>query len=395
MINKELELTINQQSILNSLANNLGIGTINDNTSIKKIADTFEAELRNYSDATENAIRNGFLSTMDEDLFENFAAGFGIYRKRYGNIRLRPIERVLEVQVEQDTLFSKTLTNFVPFRKGDTLYSNETFSIKTLVDIVFSDVTTSVYPHAEIILKDPSGYSIPEEIYFLVAPQQSGVASFVPQFKIKFNNTVGLVMAEESFSDFRLRVYEATYLASNMANSLVASVTKEVPFLYYVETDNLDTGRAIDVLYPYTKELIETGVDPLVDAVVVPMVETAIASRTLHSNMYEVKTPKSIPIIVKFKYKEGLQPAQSVLNTISAEFNRSYFNEKRITAAEIKSQILQGLYMYDLNINDLSLIFINPDLVEETYTLNDSELIQIPVGKFLTVVAIEGIKDVT
>ena len=76
MINKELELTINQQDILGKLANNLGITTVTDNTSIKKIADAFEAELRNYSDATEDALRNGFLSTMDEELFEDFAASY-------------------------------------------------------------------------------------------------------------------------------------------------------------------------------------------------------------------------------------------------------------------------------------------------------------------------------
>ena len=393
MINKELELTINQQDILGKLANNLGITTVTDNTSIKKIADAFEAELRNYSDATEDALRNGFLSTMDEELFEDFAASYGIYKKKYGSIRLRSIEQVVEIAVDESTLFSKNLINFTPFLKGDVIYSDSAFSVKVLNDVTFNNTSSAVYPHIEISLRDADSFSIPADIYYLIRPQQSELNVHTPQYKLTFKNTIGLAMAEEDNADFRLRVYEATYLANNMANSLIAAVTKDVPYLYHLETENIEEGRAVQIIYPYTKELIETGIDPLLQAVVVPMVETSLMTKTLSNNMTRVKEPKSLPIIAKFRYKNNISPTQSMLSSISVDFNSMYFSRKSIKAREIKEQLIFALYRYNLELSDIDLIFISPDLDEETFILNDEEVIEIPVGKFLTILSLEGVTN--
>lgn len=391
MINKELELTINQQNILGKLAGNLGISTVTENTSIKKIADSFEAELRNYSDATEDAIRNGFLSTMDEELFEDFAASHGIYRKKYGSIRLRPIEKIVEITVDETTLFTKNLSNFSPFLKGDVIYADSALSVKVLSDVVFENTSSVVFPHVEVSLRDAESFTIPADISYTVRPQQDELGVHTPQYKVKFNNTIGLAMAEEDVTDFRLRVYEATYLANNSANSLVAAITKDVPYIQHLEVDDISKGRAIQVIYPYTQELIESGIDPLVGTVVVPMVETSLMTKTIHSNLAQVKEPKCLPIIARFKYKNMPAPTQSMLDNVATDFNSTNFSRKTITAKEIKDQLILSLYRYDLEHKDIDLIFISPDVDEETYTLDETEVIILPLGKFLTIMAIEGV----
>lgn len=395
MINKELELTLNQQNILENLARNLNISNITDNTAVKKIADTFETEMRNYSDATEVAISNGFLSTMDDDLFEQFASDFGLYRKRYSKLRIKKEDQAVSITVNQDILFSRNLINFIPFRKGDIVYSNSAITIKTSEDVIFDSVTSIVYPELEISLKgvDSPSFSIPYEAEYLITPRQSDTIPHTPSYRLTFNNTIGLAMVEESIDDFRLRVYEATYLASNAANSLITAVTKDVPLLYHVETNNIEKGRAIDVIYPYTYALISNGFDSTLGNIIVPMIETSLASKAYYQNMVRVKEPKSLNIIVRAKYRKQIEPTQSVLDIICREFNRNYYTTKNMSVASLKDVIIDSLFRYNLVRDDLEIYFTSPDMSSEGLLLSDTEIIKLDIGRFLFLTAIEGTVD--
>ena len=395
MINKELELTLNQQNILENLARNLNISNITDNTAVKKIADTFETEMRNYSDATEVAISNGFLSTMDDDLFEQFASDFGLYRKRYSKLRIKKEDQAVSITVNQDILFSRNLINFIPFRKGDIVYSNSAITIKTSEDVIFDSVTSIVYPELEISLKgvDSPSFSIPYEAEYLITPRQSDTIPHTPSYRLTFNNTIGLAMVEESIDDFRLRVYEATYLASNAANSLITAVTKDVPLLYHVETNNIEKGRAIDVIYPYTYALISNGFDSTLGNIIVPMIETSLASKAYYQNMVRVKEPKSLNIVVRAKYRKQIEPTQSVLDIICREFNRNYYTTKNMSVASLKDVIIDSLFRYNLVRDDLEIYFTSPDMSSEGLLLSDTEIIKLDIGRFLFLTAIEGTVD--
>lgn len=395
MINKELELTLNQQNILENLARNLNISNITDNTAVKKIADTFETEMRNYSDATEVAISNGFLSTMDDDLFEQFASDFGLYRKRYSKLRIKKEDQAVSITVNQDILFSRNLINFIPFRKGDIVYSNSAITIKTSEDVIFDSVTSIVYPELEISLKgvDSPSFSIPYEAEYLITPKQSDTIPHTPSYRLTFNNTIGLAMVEESIDDFRLRVYEATYLASNAANSLITAVTKDVPLLYHVETNNIEEGRAIDVIYPYTYTLISNGFDSTLGNIIVPMIETSLASKAYYQNMVRVKEPKSLNIVIRAKYRKQVEPTQSVLDIICREFNRNYYTTKNMSVASLKDVIIDSLFRYNLVRDDLEIYFTSPDMSSEGLLLSDTEIIKLDIGRFLFLTAIEGTVD--
>ena len=82
-----------------------------------------------------------------------------------------------------------------------------------------------------------------------------------------------------------------------------------------------------------------------------------------------------------------------MLSSISVDFNSMYFSRKSIKAREIKEQLIFALYRYNLELSDIDLIFISPDLDEETFILNDEEVIEIPVGKFLTILSLEGVTN--
>ena len=59
----------------------------------------------------------------------------------------------------------------------------------------------------------------------------------------------------------------------------------------------------------------------------------------------------------------------------------------------VKEQLIFSLYRYNLEMSDIDLIFISPDLDEETFMLTDEEVIDIPVGKFLTILSLEGVSN--
>lgn len=393
MINKELELTVNNQNILDKLARNLNIGIVTDNSNIKKIADAFDAELRNYSDAVENSIANGFLSTMDDDLFELFASDFGLYRKRYNRIRLRPIEQVAVLTVEQSMLFTQNYTNFTPFRKGDVVYSNDTFSVVALSDIYFSSTIDNVYPHLEIILKDTtSTFVINEGTEFNVSTRQANLKSNVPTYTLKFEQIVGMSLVEENINDFKLRVYEATYLSANNANSLVNAVTKEVPYLVSIEVDDISEGRALKVIYPYTQNLIDFGVDTSIQSIVIPMIESSINQKGLYKNMVSVK--EAVPLRIDVEINTGtLQIADTVLYQTTQTFNKAFYTQKTVSINEIKEFIIQNLSGYNLNANSINIYFSSSLFSEDKILITPTESLEIPIGRFLNINTITGVSN--
>lgn len=393
MINKELELTVNSQNILDKLAKNLNIGLVTDNSNIKKIADAFEAEMRNYSDAVENSIANGFLSTMDDELFELFASGFGLYRKRYNRIRLRPVEQVAMLSVEQSMVFTQNYTNFTPFRKGDIVYSNDTFSVVALADTYFSSTADNVYPHLEIILKDTtSTFVINEGTEFNVNTRQTDLKSNVPTYTLKFEQVIGMSLVEENINDFKLRVYEATYLAANTANSLVNAITKEVPYLVHIESDDTNVGRSLKTIYPYTQTLIDFGTDTAIQNIVIPMIESSLNQRGFYKNMVYVKEALPLKLDIVVELSNDFQIADTVLYKIILDFNQFFYTRKNLALEEIKDFVSNSLGAYNVTSKDVNVFFSSSLFSEQKLLINDEDF-SIPIGRFLNLNTLVGVNN--
>lgn len=395
IINKDLQLMLDEEKLLENLAKNLNISEINDNSNIKKVADTFNVELRNYVNATNKAISNGFLSSMDNTLLESFGSDHGLYRKKYSTIRLKKEDQALQIELQSDMVFEKEAHNFIPFRKDDVIYQDETFSILTKDDIVFSSTTTIVYPDVDIVLNSSQeNYTIPMGASYQVTPAQKDTTSITPFYKVTMNYPIGLALLEEDINDFRLRIFESTYTAQNVTSSLLSTVAKEVPLLERIQTEPLGDGRCIDVIYPYTRDLLEAGRDPLLQSTIIPMIESSLATKMYYQNMIMVAEPTPIYIQVVVDFKEDT-PSQTLLDYVAASLNSYYTYESTCRVSDIQSFVIASIPSYNLQKDQVRVNFINPQLSEKYLNLNTEEVINITAGKFLFFYPLEALINET
>lgn len=385
MINKELELTINNQKILERLADNLNITYIGDNSAIKKLSDSFLTELSTYSNATESAIRNGFISSMDDDLLEQFAASFGIYRKKYSSLVFASNEKVATLTTNTTMAFNKNYQNFKPFLKGSILYEDSGFTIKTLSDITFANIYDNVFPSIEINITSETPISIPEGSVLILSTNDTDVSKIVPTYELAFNYTVGMSLLEESIEDFRLRIYEHTYMSSSYSNSLLHFIAKEIPILKHIETDSIEKGRAVEVLYPYTQYLIDHGEDTSINSFIIPTIDSVINSRGVFKSLIKVKQPRAVKINIKLK-NIPTDFSQSYLDNVRTEFNNLMVYTKNIDLVEAKNFIVNKLNLY--SISDVELYYTNTSLTVEDILLVDDKL-ELGIGKFIYLSGIE------
>lgn len=388
MISQELTTVVNTHNIVSKLAENLNIPVVNETSTINKIANTFDVELRNYSLAVNKTISNTFLNTMDNDTLLSFASSYGIYRKVFSNLRLRPVDRAIKLTINTDLLTGTTDQSIIAFKKRDILFSDETYTISVLEDVVFNSINEEVYPYVNIVLNSTEGFTLSSGTMLTVDTPQREAARFAPQYFLNVEYSLGLLRSEEDIEDFRVRVYEATYMANNMATSLISSVVKEVPGLLSVETN-----QSNDILYPYTSDLILSGYDDTLDMYLIPMIETSLASKVLYSNLVRVVKPKPLQIVARFKYSGKQSPSDFTLRLQAETFNMDNFRLKGISGYGLKTLITQTLKDYKVKQTDITLIFVDTLLSEETFIVTDEEFINIPTGRFLHLSAIEEVPE--
>lgn len=387
MINKELQNVINSEHLLERLATNLDIPVVNDNSSIKKIVDSFSTELLNYANATDTAISNSFITTMDKSLLETFAAGFGIYRKRFSTIRINSTEQIVTVSIND--VIGNAVESILVFNKNDVIYSNPDITIITKEDITINKARTFTYVSVEIVLNtDVTDFTIAEGTVFDIKPTTTLGKIHAPLLDLNFNYTLGLAKAEEAFEDFRTRLIDNLHLSSNITNSLLTFVTKEVPMLYVLESDEVAKGRAITQIYPYTRNLVLSGKDAMLDTMVIPMVEASLNSKTFYKDMISVVAPKPIHLIVKYTVKD-----QPIINAILTDtiysFNIEMFQQESFTVKTIKTVIAGRLSKYGVKTEDLDIYYVSSEFSEADLKLHDNEEVEIKTGRFLNLLRIE------
>lgn len=388
MINKQLEININNEKILERLSSNLNIDFISDGSNLRKIANSYSVESINFANGVDSAIANGFLTTMSSSFLENLGRQYNVYRKRYNNIALYSYQEVVQLTVNQNDSLISSITNILmPFRKGDVIYSDENVIIESTSDIFIADIVSPTYISVRITMAvGLSEYSIREGVVFQVTPTNKDVTTNIPTLNLKFNKPVGLSVIEESEEDYRLRLYEATYLANNGANSILSALTKEIPLLYFIETDDYKIGRSIKTIYPYTQELIDNGVDSSIPTYIIPLLETNIQSKILYGQLIDIvePTPLLINIFIDFTNNAN-QPTNSYLNNIQSIFNRVFVSHKVLDKQLMISFLNNYLSDYDLKTEDFRFEFTSNLTSEETFNLGVIENTSIPLGRFLRI----------
>lgn len=387
-MNKDLQLNINNERILDKLATNLNLSFISSSSNIKKMADTYSAENFTFSNAVNSAVDNLFLSTMDEDSLEKLGSLHGIYRRKYGSISISAITQTVTIEPDiQVSNVNEIVEPLTVFNKGDIIYSNESFMISAASDVIISDINGLVPISVKVTAAlGVNSYSIPAQSSFYVSSKFSDVKELLPSFNVKVNNDIGISVVEENIEDYRGRLLDNIYKASNGANSVLSAVTKETPLLTFIETNDFSLGRAVKIIYPYTDELIQYGVDPNIESIVIPLLNSNINNKVMFNNAnIDIKTPSPILLNIYISVDTlKVKPTQAYLNNVLGTFNIFFARRKtEITLDTILDYLIYKLNYYSLTKDLFKVEISSPYVSEESYELDSNFEITVPIGRFL------------
>lgn len=395
MINKELELNINRERILDKLAKNLNIDFVTEGSNLKKLADTFSSESITYANNIDDAIANGFITTMSSDFLERFGEQNSIYRKIYNNISLYSYQEAVNLKVNRiDAMVTEIDKDYVVFKRGDVIYSDDNILIESLQDIKIS--TINQVQNISILISLINGlnsHSISEDTEFNVVSTNREVVNLFPSFTLTFTLPVGLALLQETEEDYKLRIYESTYVANNGANSLISSIVKEVPFIIYLETDDFKNGRGIKTIYPYTQMLIDEGTDYALDSIILPLIYSNLRGKVLTGEIVEVLKPEALVMVINIQLKDNRVVNNSLLDNLRLTFNRFFSTYK-----EVEREVLEDFIKSETGISrdlflDIEIIFTSPYVSEESFKMtSDRKTILVPKGRFLYLAAINQVE---
>ena len=387
MLNKELETNVNRERILTRLAENLGIDFISDGSNLRKITDTYYQESIEFSNLIDNAISSGFITTMSNDFLDLFGRQYNIQRKRYNNISVYSGQELVRVLINKDeALITSFNSPTLLINKGMIIYSDENINIESLENVYLSDINEEKYISLRINMGiDINSYTIQEGTSFKILTTNQEVLSILPSLTLTFDKPIGLSVIEETIEDYKLRLIEATYIANNGANSLISSLTKEVPLISYIETENYVDGKGIKNLYVYTQNLIKNSTDSVINFYLIPMLESNLRNKIMYAQLINIKNPEPLLVNLEVKIdKKYLKPTLSLLNNITLLANQYFYKEKKVSKDMLYTFINTYLSEYNIKEEDYKFTFSSPYVSEEIFNLdNIVNEIEIPIGRFL------------
>lgn len=395
MINSQLETNINKEKMLKDLISNLNINQINDSSNLRKITDVYYNEATDFSSIMDSAVRSGFLSTMSDDLLEAFGRQYNVQRRRYNDINIYDRQMVVTLQIDRDAALVTELNGpTLLVEKGAILFNNNSVTITSLKDIYVSNINETPYISIKFnIDRSLSSYIIESDTVYSTKLVSTGIKSIIPKLSIKFHKPIGLSQLEESVSDYRARLIEATYMANNGANSLLSSVLKEVPLVYYLETEDYINGKGISNIYPYTDVLINEGYDSRIRSYMIPMLEANLRNKIMYGQLINIEEPE--PLLLKLeldftKVRDKQLPTESYLDNIKYHFNQFFYRNKLVDKDSFVSFLFRYFSDYKLKNVDYNFIFTSPHVSEETFNMDKIglEYLKIDTGRFLHLTAI-------
>lgn len=386
MINKQLEINVNNERILKRLSENLNINFVTDGSNTKKIADAHSSENLAFASGVDIAVANSFTTSMSPEFLELFGRQYNVHRKRYNSVAVYAFQEAVELTVNKETANVTELSSVItPFKRGDLIYSDDSIVIEATSDVKIADTSTPVSISVRIsIALGLTQYSIPADATYLVNSSNPSLTTLIPNFILNFKVPVGLAVIEEFEADYKLRLYEATYLASNGANGLISAITKEIPLLYFTEVEDYKEGKAIRVLYPYTQELIDTGLDESIGTHIIPLMESNIQNRIIYGQLIYVKEPQPLVANAFVTFKDKSILTETYLDNITEQFNRYFATSKIIERVVMSDFIKSELGSFGNMIDKVTFTFNSPYVSEETFNFEtEDETINLPLGRFL------------
>lgn len=384
MLNKQLEVNVNNELMLSKLAENLNLDFVTDGSNIKKIADTYSNEHVQFANVLDQTISTGFVSTMPSEYLDLFGRQYNLQRKRYNNIVILSNTEAVSVKVNKDQALITAIDGPTQILSANTvIFNDDSFMVTNIDNVYITDINDIVNLSVKITMSlDVDSFIIKEGTEFTISSNNSKINTIIPYLDLVFNRSIGLASIEESEDDYKARIFEATYIANNGANSLVSSITKEVPLLHTVEVDNYLEGRPVTYLYPYTKRLILAGNDNMIETFIIPMIETNLNNKTLYGQIVKVLPPSPLVCNLFIDFSNKPKPTLSYLSNICLNLNDFFYTDKVITKQTLFNYINNYLLDYKLTIENYRFEFTSPFVSEEVFNLNTDEVV-LPKGRFL------------
>lgn len=384
MLNKQLEVNVNNELMLSKLAENLNLDFVTDGSNIKKIADTYSNEHVQFANVLDQTISTGFVSTMPTEYLDLFGRQYSLQRKRYNNIVILSNTEAVSVKVNKDQALITAIDGPTQILSANTIiFNDDSFMVTNIDNVYITDINDIVNLSVKITMSlDVDSFIIKEGTEFTISSNNSKINTIIPYLDLVFNRSIGLASIEESEEDYKARIFEATYIANNGANSLVSSVTKEVPLLHTVEIDNYLEGRPVTYLYPYTKRLILAGNDNMIETFIIPMIETNLNNKALYGQIVKVLPPSPLVCNLFIDFSNKSKPTLSYLNNICLNLNDFFYTDKVITKQTLFNYINNYLLDYKLTIENYRFEFTSPFVSEEVFNLDADEVV-LPKGRFL------------
>ena len=137
MLNKQLEVNVNNELMLSKLAENLNLDFITDGSNIKKIADTYSNEHVQFANVVDQTIATGYVSTMPTEYLDLFGRQYNLQRKRYNNIVILSNTEAVSVRINKDQALVTAIDQPTQILLANTvIFSNESLIKNGITRIV-------------------------------------------------------------------------------------------------------------------------------------------------------------------------------------------------------------------------------------------------------------------
>lgn len=374
------KLNINKANLLQSIANNLNLSEINENSNLFKLVNPIITELELLTlNLENNVLRELLINTASLNTLQSIGSELNIYRQNFKSINISNTSGVVEIYLDDFNIVNSGI-NFQIFERGDTI-TISSLKITFNEDIYVS--SGSSVPISITIESISNSLFIPENTIYTLKPNLNTDNIF--QVNLRFNNPIGINNLEESIEDFRIRLLNAKKYGNSSLNSIILDIVQQIPGLLKVELDDLNNGNTIEQIYLYTQNLLVNGFDDYIDNVLVSIFKTALTLKLNYQTQILVSSARPFNIIINIK--------NSLVNNVNLNNIKNNVNlllrDYSILSKESLVELLQT-NLPNLDINNFSISIKSPSIFENDVLLNN-EIINREIGRFFYITEIVGV----
>jgi hypothetical protein len=377
-----LQLNLNKGKIYSDIIKNLGIGSLNINSSVYKTTQPVIDELEIFSDYCNQVIKEINVNTASYPTLQKLGGELGIYRRSFNTIDLPKTLEVAYISFDETQSLTSTSTAVLVFPAGSSVEVGRT--ICTFKEDVYVSGATREYVDISLKLNYTDVFNIAKDTSYSLTPTRNKES--VPSVGITFTQSVGIVNIEENIEDYRVRLLQAKGMPSKGYNYILQQAVQEVPGILKIEIDQGSDSTFYNI-YTYTKELLEKGRDVRINSFLNLAVTESITQRLDKDIDVQVLPAEPINLMIEI-------PSTLTLNmtteAIRVALNIYLQNSDKINNTYLLS-ILRGILGHTLTENQITVRLKSPNIFESDLELDLNNTKIRPRGRFYYVTTINSV----